>query len=320
MLILYKLIKNFITFIADNFNEFLEKNGPYMAAAISFYAFLSLFPLLIALIAIFSFILGDLEIEERIIIVIQQYVPVLRAVDDEFISDFFRSLRAGQVFSSTFATLGLLLSSTAVFSAIRKSVNAIWGIRKTRPFLIERLMDFSLMLGTAFILGISILLSVLLGFIRYISDLLIPGTAPPQVWQVLAQLIPPSLSFIAFTILYWWLPNISISFKHVWLTSLAATTSFEISKQIFIWYLRNLGDIASNIYGGVSSVIVLLAFVYVTAIIMLVGAMLTAEYTVYLERKSQFKINQKLSQDLERIRKTPYLIHGMEEQLRYQKL
>ena len=306
-MVVFTFIKRFILFVAGNFNEFLEKNGPYMAAAISFYSFLSLFPLLIAIIAIFSFLLGNIQIEQSIITALKQLIPVLNEVDDAFLAEFFLSLQTQQVVTSTLAIAGLLWASTAVFGAIRKSVNAIWGIRKTRPFLIERFMDFSLLFGTAFILIGSILFSLLLGFLQQILESILQTPTQPQFWQILAQLIPPALSFIGFTILYWWLPNISLSFRNVWPTAVAATIAFEISKQVFILYLRNLGGLANNVYGGVSSVIVLLAFVYVSAIIMLVGAMLTARYTVYLNRKKQTAWNNKLSTSLERIRSTPSL-------------
>ena len=55
---MFRAISFSIRFIASNFNEFLGKNGPYMSAAIAFYAFFSLFPLSLAIIAVFSLVLG----------------------------------------------------------------------------------------------------------------------------------------------------------------------------------------------------------------------------------------------------------------------
>ena len=57
----------FIAFCASNFNEFLDKNGPYSAAAISFYSLFSLFPLMLALISVFGFVLGIGEFKQQLI-------------------------------------------------------------------------------------------------------------------------------------------------------------------------------------------------------------------------------------------------------------
>ena len=303
-MIIFTAIVKFAGFVADNFNEFLHKNGPYMAAAISFYTFLSLFPLSIAMITLLSLLLGVGNIEERLIEALVQQIPVLQEPDDRFLAEFFGSLRSGRAVTSSLAIGGLLWASTAVFGAIRKSVNSIWGISKSRPFLMERMMDFALMFGTAALLMVSIAVSIMLAFIRQLSESLFPGSSIPleQLWQVLGQLIPPFLSLIVFTVLYWWLPNTRLSIKHIWPTAIAATIAFEISKQIFVLYLQNLGGITNNIYGGVSALIVLLVFVYVSSIIMLVGAMLTARYTFYLDMKSQNRFNENISHNLARIR------------------
>ena len=55
---MFRVISFLVRFFTSNFNEFLAKNGPYMSAAIAFYAFFSLFPLTLAVIAVLSLVLG----------------------------------------------------------------------------------------------------------------------------------------------------------------------------------------------------------------------------------------------------------------------
>ena len=98
-----------------------------------------------------------------------------------------------------------------------------------------------------------------------------------------------------------------LRFKEVWPTALAGAAAFEISKAVFVFYLRNMSNVANNIYGGVSAIIVLLIFVYVSAIILLVGAMLTSRYAFYLAETEQKKRNRLLSRSLSRIRGTASL-------------
>jgi membrane protein len=301
-----------VKFVASNFNEFLAKNGPYMSAAIAYYAFFSLFPLSLALIAVFSLFLGIEGFEDQLITGLQEQIPVLAELsetEDDFLKNFFDSIKGGRVAGGVVATLGLFWVSQQVFSAIRKSINVIWGINKTRPFLTERLMDIALMFGAATLLFASLLITAGITFIQDLSAIWLPDApiSDPALWQRFAVFIPLVLTFTVFLTLYWWLPNTKLRFKEVWPTALAGAAAFEISKAIFVFYLRNMSGVATSIYGGVSAIIVLMIFVYVSAIILLVGAMLTSRYAFYLAETEQKKRNRSLSRSLERIRGTASL-------------
>jgi len=298
-----------VKFFTSNFNEFMAKNGPYMSAAIAYYAFFSLFPLSLALIAVFSLVLGVKGFEEQLIDGLRQQIPVLAEADDAFLGNFFTSLKQGRTVGGMVAIIGLFWVSQQVFSAIRKSINVIWGINKTRPFLTERLMDFALMFGAATLLFASLLISGLITVVSDLTAIWLPDApiSDARLWQRLAVFVPLILSFVVFLTLLWWLPNTKLRFKEVWPTALAGAAAFEISKAIFIFYLRNMSTVATSIYGGVSMIIVLMIFVYVSAIILLVAAMLTSRYAFYLAETEQKKRNNFLSRSLERIRGTSSL-------------
>lgn len=299
----------FIKFVASNFNEFLDKNGPYMSAAIAFYAFFALFPLSLALITIFSLFLGIEGFEDSLILGLETQIPVLAAQDDTFLTNFFQSLRSDIPVTSAVAVLGLIFASKAVFSSIRKSVNAIWGITKTRPFLTEQAMDFLLLVGAALLLIISFSITAVFGFFEDLTTIVAPNTpvSGEALWAQVARLSPPVLSFLVFLILYWWLPNTKLRFKEVFPTALLGAAAFEISKAVFILYLQNAAGITNGIYGGVSAIIVLMVFVYVSAIILLVGAQVTSRWAFYLAARKQQIQNEGLSLNLARIRSTPSL-------------
>lgn len=298
-----------IKFIASNTNEFLGKNGPYMSAAIAFYAFFSLFPLSLALIAVFSLVLGIEGFELKLIEGLRMQIPVLAEADDEFLNNFFESIKAGRTAGGIVAIIGLFWVSQQVFSAIRKSINVIWGINKTRPFLTERMMDIALMFGAATLLFASVFTTGALTYFEDLSAIWLPNApvSDPKLWQRFAVFVPLVLTFAVFLTLYWWLPNTKLRFREVWPTALVGAAAFEISKAIFIFYLRNMSGVATNIYGGVSMIIVLMIFVYVSSIILLVGAMLTSRYAFFLAETEQKKRNRTLSRNLERIRGTSSL-------------
>ena len=297
----------FIKFCASNFNEFLDKNGPYNAAAISFYSLFSLFPLMLALVSVFGFLLGIGGFQEKLIEGLQRQVPVLEESGDAIV-EVLESLSARRTLGSILAAIGLMWSSTAVFGSIRKSINNIWGIRRTRPFLMERGMDLALMIGAALLMFGSVFVTATVNYFQDVSAFLAPDApiADPALWQRLATPVPLLMTFWVFVILYWWLPNTRLRFSDVWPTALAGAIAFEITKACFVFYLKRF-DTASAIYGAVSAIIILMAWVYVSAIIMLVGAQLTSRYVFFRAAITHRKRNEYLWKNLERVRSLPGL-------------
>tara|TARA_Y100001970_G_scaffold68675_4_gene87581 strand:+ start:78616 stop:79548 length:933 start_codon:yes stop_codon:yes gene_type:complete len=307
LLFILKILK----FVISVLNEFLHKNGASLSASISFYTFFSLFPLLLGLIAVFSLVGPGIDgMEEKLIEALREQIPVLAEADDEFLGNFFESISKGRGVGSIIAIIGLFWVSQQVFSSIRKNINIIWGIDKTRPFFKERIIDLALMFGASTLLLVSVFISGFLVFIEDLTKIILPETPDivPVLWKQLALFLPWIFTYIVFLVLYWWLPNVKVKFKEVWLTSLLGAIAFEISKFVFIFYLRNMSGMASNIYGGVSTIIVLMIFIYVSSIILLVGAMLTMRYSYYLSNLEQRNQNDKLSKNLQRIRSIPSLI------------
>ncbi len=171
------------------------------------------------------------------------------------------------------------------------------------------MMDLALMFGAATLLFASVFISGVITFFKDISAIWLPNApiSDPVLWQQFAVFVPFILTFIVFLTLYWWLPNTKLRFKEVWPTAIIGAAAFEISKAVFVFYLRNMSGVATSIYGGVSAIIVLMIFVYVSAIILLIGAMLTSRYAFYLAETEQKKRNNSLSRSLERIRGTASL-------------
>ena len=261
-------------------NDFLGKNGPQLAAAISYFAFFSLFPLSLAIIFGLSFFLGPDSIED-----LAQRVAEQAPVSKKTVSDVLTGTLSSRSLAGFAGIIGLLWAGTAVFGAIRKGVNATWGITRPRPFLQERLIDISLMLGAAILMLVSISSTAILAFLREIlsSETHIDGAL---FWDRLATLIPPALSFIVFTGIYWFLPNTKVKLKAALPGAIAATITFEFIKNAFVWYVGNY-SIYSTVYGSVGSIVALLSWVYMSAIILLFGSLITYRYTTYRSAKER---------------------------------
>lgn len=283
-------------------NEFLDRNGPYMAAAVSFYSLFSLFPLMLAIISVFGFLLGSPDFKSRLIEGVPEFLPV----ETDLVSSVLENVASGRELGSVLAALALFAASTAVFSAIRKSINNIWGIRQTRPFIQERLMDVTLMLGAALLILTSVFTTTFLNFFNEIMLVLLPEGAQfdDRLWSRFAFMVPPVTTYFTFFIVYMWLPNTRLSVRDVWFPALLAAIAFEIAKAVFVYYVSTFSRY-SDVYGAMSAVIALMAWIYVSTIILLAGALITSRYAVYLSHRDQRKRVEFLSSSLERARRRP---------------
>ncbi len=291
-------------FVYHNVNDFMSVNGHYLAAAIAFYSFLSIFPLSIALITLWRFVVGLEGFEDRLITGIVTQIPVLAETDGpSFVEGFIHNVSNQPAVTSSLTGLGLFIAGMGVFGSIRKSVNVIWGIHRPRPFLIERAIDFIMMLVASSLLFLSVLLSAIVSFVEEIAQLLATEVVPFDQWVLLVAglAIPSAITYVVFTVVYWWLPNTKVRLIEIFGVALIATIAFEIAKYVFIFFLRNSGGLLASIYGSISTIMMFFFFVYVEAIILLAGAMLSAKWANHLRIRDQRRQNRMLIDNLRRI-------------------
>ena len=269
----------FILFCADVFNDFLNKNCPFIAGAISFYTLFSIFPLFLAVISVLGFVLGPRAEEEQLARDIAEVLPV----SSEYVSQTIQGVVSARAITGIASFFGLLWAATAAFSAIRKGINAAWGIKKTRPFLKERLIDFALVLGAGMLMLAVLFSAPALGVLREIIDLLAPESEifTNFVWDLLAALLFPGMAFLTFLLLYRYLPNTEVRISDVWPGALLASLAFSGTNLGFVWYVRTYPFVYNVVYGSVGAVIALLTWVYLSAIILLFGALVTSRYAAY---------------------------------------
>ena len=272
----------FVLFCADTVNDFMRKNCPYIAGAIAFYALFAMFPLFLAVITVLGYLAG-LRTEAQRLELAQGIADVL-PVSSEFVSTQVQGVVntpaiTGIGIASVF---GLLWASTAAFGAIRKGINAAWGVKKTRPFLEERLIDIALVLGAGVVLLAVLYSGAAISVSRGVLDALAPESQVlnDSIWRVVSTLFAPVASFAAFVVMYRFLPNTDVRLGDVWLGALLASLAFETVKWGFVKYVTTSLDY-NVVYGSVGAVVALLTWVYVSAIIVLFGALITSRYAAY---------------------------------------
>ena len=241
------------------------------AAGISYYAILSIFPLLLALIAVFGFFLPSANLQDELLKFIGKNLPGA--------TDFLKENIAGIV--KLRAPVGLLSlavlfwGGSAMFSAISLAINRTWEIVRHRPFFIRKASELSMVL----LMGILFLLS--LGASTFISILRGISNSPSNnltMVDIGGRLVAFLLILAVFLLLYKFVPNTKTYWRWVWPGALFAALLFEVARTLFISYVEHFADY-QLIYGSITSIIVLLVWVYYSAFIMILGAEFTFQYS-----------------------------------------
>ncbi len=271
-------LKNIPSIIYQAYDEMLDDKGFKMAAALSYYAVFSLGPLLIIVIAIAGFIFGEEAASGQIFGEIKNLTGADGAIMIETIVKGASDKTAGIV-ATVFSIVLLVLGSVGVFVELQESLNIIWGIepkpgRGVWGFIKTRLVSFSMVAATGFLLMISLVINSAIALITmYMSDKF-PGLLP------MLFILNNAGSFIVitlmFALIYKVLPDVLISWRYVWFGAILTSALFTVGKAAIGLYLGSSSF--SSTYGAAASLIVLFIWIYYSGLILYYGAELTQVY------------------------------------------
>jgi len=254
--------------LKETWQEFTRDNGTLVAGAISFFAFLSIFPLLLAGIGILGILVGSPERAERIILsATRNYAVGSQALD--LISQVVRGGNA-----ATGVGLFLLLwSGTTVMAMLEQAVNVAWDVREKRGFIRQRAIGLLL----ALIAGALILASVAAtAAIRYVTSGHIRGLPEMSLLAtVLSYLVPFVVIAAMFTMVYKILPNTNVHWRSAVTGGLFAGVLWQIALHAFAFYVVHFARY-NQIYGSLGAAILLLVWINYSAVIGILGAELAS--------------------------------------------
>ena len=133
--------KEFLSLCKKASRDVLVDKGFTNAAAIAYYAIVSLFPLLLLLISIVGFLLQD-DSAEKIVGLAWLYLPP-RSL--EFIRENIHSIIQSRDSLTVLSAIGLLWSASLMFDAINEAINTAWGVRESERYLISKLKSMLMM-------------------------------------------------------------------------------------------------------------------------------------------------------------------------------
>jgi len=255
--------------VANVVREFLHDHGPLMAAAISFFATLSLFPILLLGVSAMGYVLGPREAFESVLRFFDQYAPDMVT---ETVRENLNAIVATRVQALTIGAAALLWTATNVFAHMETALCIVWGVRP-RVFWKSRLLALGMLLVTAsgllLSLGFTALTLRIEGlhwriFGRDVTDL-------PLVWHVLGYLAPIVIAVAVFTAIYAFLPNKRVDLRAALTGGLFTGVLWQAALQGFRYYLAHYARF-DIVYGSLGGLIILVLWIYYTMLILLLGA------------------------------------------------
>jgi len=259
--------------------SFNETRGAEAAASIAYYALFSLFPLLIFLIIIGSTVLEIDQVQKQVLSFVGEVFPASK----ELVANNIQQVLSLRGAVGIIGIIGLLWSATAVFSALVRNINRAWHTAGPRNFLMGRLIALSMVGILLVLLLLSFLAATVIRILSQFEILLWGGEPVTQTstWAILSRMIPWLLTFLIFQGLYRWVPNTEVKWSEAFWGALFATTAWEFTKAGFSWFFSSGLTNQRLIYGSLGAVVALLLWVYLTGLITLLGAHLSAAITHY---------------------------------------
>jgi membrane protein len=277
------LIRFIKTLLQRSAKEYLEDDCGQLAAAISYYALFSLFPLLIFAVAMAGLLIQDSGVKEDIVDEVLKNIPLSEGEGRDSVRKAVEGVgTAGGGALGVVGLVGMLWSGSSLFGALRKALNTVFDDTESkRPFVPQKAIDLGLVLAvTAFFLvsiGATAFLRVVRNSSAELGSLGELAESAGLLWDAASYAIPLVFSFLAFTALYCLVPSRLRSPLEVWPGALFAALVFEVVKLGFSFYLENFTSY-DVVMGSLGAVAAFLFWLYVSANIMLFGAEMAAEY------------------------------------------
>jgi membrane protein len=249
-----------------------EERLPQVAGSLTFTTTLAIVPLLTIVLAIFTTfpVFGKLRSTLEGYFV-QMLMP--RAISNTIISNLtqFASKATGL---SAVGAVALIFTSAAMIGTIERALNQIWRVRQPRPLLQRVLVYWALVTLGPLAFGISLTItSQLFTATGSIS------TALPFLGALFYTLVSVGLTTGAYALLYMTVPNRYVDWRDAVWGGLVAAIAFEIAKRVFAIFIRQFPTYAI-IYGALAALPLFLVWLYLSWLITLVGALLTAALPV----------------------------------------
>ena len=252
------------------------------AAAIAYYALLSLFPFLLLVISMLGSITADEADRLTVLTFVFRYFPT----QFDFVNTQLDAFRQTRVQLGVAGGLALIWASLGVFGAVTSAVNDAWGVEKQRSFLKHRMVSFLMLVAGG---GVMIVGLLLVGAVQVAQaswfGVMLTRFRWLQALQTLAFTYSATIVLIlAVGLVYYFIPNAKTRFRDVWVGAVLTGVLWRLALDGFSWYIGRSGQL-TFIHGSIAAVVVFLLWIYVSSVILMYGVEFTAAYARLRRRR-----------------------------------
>jgi len=256
-------------------SSWLDHEGPRLAASLSLYSLLSLAPLVILTIAAASLAFGQSTAQEALIDEVRDVMGVDGARTVQTVIEHGKEPH-GSGIATVLGIIILIVGASSVFGELQSALNKIWEVKPAAAsgvltLIKSRLVSFALVLGFGFLLLVSLVFSAALaGFGRFFSAHL---SLPTALLVVGNGVVSFAGIFVLIALILKYVPDVTLHWRDVWPGALATALLFTVGKALLGLYLGKAA--VGSAYGAAGSMIVVILWVYYSAMIFYFGAELT---------------------------------------------
>ncbi len=255
--------------------EFQKDDILNISAGLAYYLILALFPFILALVSLMS-LLSTPQFASEVLGYFRQVMPgSVYGLIESFMQSVLKGKNPAPGLFSV-GILGTIWSVSGAFSALINALNRAYDVQESRPFWKVKGLAILMTIGLSVLIFVGVLLLILGPQIgHWIASLFGLGSIFNVVWNVMRW--PVALLFLVVTValIYYFAPDVSQPFRWITPGGFVAVVLWVLASVAFSFYVANFGSY-NKTYGSIGTVIILLLYLYISSIMVLLGAELNA--------------------------------------------
>jgi YihY family inner membrane protein len=247
-----------------------------MAAAISFYAILSVIPLFLLFISVSGYVMhSSTQAFEAVTELLLKVFPTSTLAVFKILSDLIQQ----KTVFGLIGLAGLTWAASRIFSAVENSMNVVWKVKKGRAYWHSKFLSLLLVPISLLIMLSSLAFTA---FYTVAKNLKIPllglkVSEAALVSKLFAVVLPLALGLLMFFLIYKIIPHRKVTNKAALLGAIYASGFWELAKLLFDIYIKNYANF-QKIYGSFGTIVVMCFWIYYSSFILLIGAEVGSNY------------------------------------------
>jgi membrane protein len=263
------LIKKIFLYFIKLYKKFIEDRCQIFASSIAFYSILSIFPALLIFISVSGMVINKFYLQSNILVFIEERIPIIY----DFVYTNIINIVNNRTSLGIIGFLILFITSAYVFDSVQVALNEIFRTETHRKFWKQKIYGFLIMFLIFLIIVITFSLSTGLFYLSNILiDLLnIEKSLSAELLKLLSIVIGIFFNFLIFILIYYFGINKKINFRQIYRGAIIVAVGLEAVKHLFLFYLDRFASYQLT-YGSVGSIIAFLSWIYISSLILLLGA------------------------------------------------